>query len=93
MNPFARRFQHRLQKGDNGAFAIGARDMDNARQFVLRAPQRFEQPLHALQRQIDDFRVEAFQPRKNIRAGFILSHGEAVRLSGGMCEGCHLKAR
>ena len=53
MHALARRLQHRAQEGDGRALAVGAGDMDHRRQLRSGWPSAREQPLDAVERQID----------------------------------------
>ena len=49
MDAFARRFEKGAQIGDGRALAVGAGDMDDRRQPVLRPPELLEQALDAVE--------------------------------------------
>ena len=71
MNAVSRRFQHGAQIGDDGALAVGARDMDDRRQAALGMAQAFQQAPGAIERQVDDLGMETGQPLQDeIAAAF-----------------------
>jgi len=53
MDAIARRFGHGTQVGDQRALAVGAGDMDDRRQLLVRRTQLIEQALDPLQTEID----------------------------------------
>ncbi len=53
VHALARGFQHGAQEGDGRALAVGAGDVDHRRQFALGMIECGEQPLDAVERQID----------------------------------------
>ena len=57
----ARRLGHGAQMGDQRALAVGAGDVDQRRQLLLRGSQPLQQPLDALQPEGDDPRMMAHQ--------------------------------
>ena len=63
VHALAGRFQDRAQEGDGGALAVGAGDMDHRRQLALGMIERGEQPLDAIERQIDALGMQRGQPR------------------------------
>ena len=65
MNALARRFEDRAHEGDGRAFAVGAGDMDHRRQPPLRMIERGQQPLDAVERQIDALGMQRQQPRQD----------------------------
>ena len=54
----ARGLQHGAQIGDDRALAVGAGDMDDRRQAALRMAERGEQPRDAVERQVDQLRMQ-----------------------------------
>lgn len=66
MNPVPVCLEQRTQKGNNRAFAIGARHVDNRRQTPLRMSKPAEQPFDPPQREIDDTRMQELQAFENI---------------------------
>ena len=69
MHAIARALQHRAQIGADRTFAVGARDMDDRRQFFLRMAERRQQALDAIQHQIDALGMKRQQPLENGVAG------------------------
>ncbi len=57
-----RGFEAGAQEGDGRALAVGAGDMDHRRQPTLRLAQRRQQPQHAVERQVDELRMQPQQP-------------------------------
>ena len=74
VHALARGFQDRAQERDGRALAVGAGDMDHRRQFALGMIERGEQPLHAIERQVDALGMQRDQPRDDGVDG-----GHAVR--------------
>ncbi len=76
---------------DGRALAIGARDMNDGRQFFLRVAERGEQPLDPAERQIDFFRVELHQAAQHpIARDFLMSghhHSGRGRSAAGASTG------
>ena len=58
-----RRFQRRAQIGDRRTLAVGAGDMDHRRQFSLGMVEPFEQPVDAIEVEIDAARMQGRDPR------------------------------
>ena len=63
MHALARRFQDRAQEGDGRALAVGAGDVDHRRQFLLRMTRARQQPLDAVERQVDPLGMQRGEPR------------------------------
>ena len=67
VDPVAGGFEAGAQGRDRRALAVGAGDMDDRRQLVLRIAERRQQPLDAAERQVDQLRVQRAQPRQDRR--------------------------
>ena len=75
MHAMSARFEAGAQCGYRRSLAIGAGDVDDRRQPVLRITERRKQPLDAAERQIDQFRV---QPAKPLEYPVTLRRGHEV---------------
>jgi hypothetical protein len=58
VDAIGRRFEESAQESDGRTLAVGAGDMHHRRQLVLGVAEIGQQPLDALKREIDQFRVE-----------------------------------
>ena len=63
MHAFSGGFEDRAHEGDGRALAVGAGDVDHRRQLALGMIERGQQPLDAIERQIDAFGMQRGQPR------------------------------
>ena len=63
MDAQARGFEDRAQIGDGGALAVGAGDMDHRRQLAFGMIEPRQQPVHAIEAEIDAPRMQRRQPR------------------------------
>src|SRR4051794_38934528 len=66
VNTQTSRFQDRAQIGDGRSLAVGAGDVDHARQLAFGMTQPLQQPMYPLQVQIDGFRMQRRQPRDQV---------------------------
>src|SRR6266849_479204 len=57
-----RRLERGAQESDGRALAVGAGDMHDRRQMLVRIAERREQPPHAVERQVDKLGMEPQQP-------------------------------
>ena len=58
VHALARRLQHGLEVGRGRALAVGAGDVDDGRQAILRVAELGQQPLDAAERKVDQLRVQ-----------------------------------
>ncbi len=61
VGPLARRLQHGLEERGGGALAVGAGNMNDRRETLLRVAQLGEQRLDAAERKVDQPRVQLSQ--------------------------------
>ena len=63
MNALPRGFEHGAQERDDRTLAVGAADMDDRWQLVLRMTKGRQQPLDTRERQVDALGMQRGQPR------------------------------
>ena len=68
MNALSVGLQYGAQKRNQRAFGVGAGDMNNGRQPLLRVTESNQQAAHPVKRQIDALWVQASQDREESRA-------------------------
>ena len=61
----ARRLQDRAHERDGRAFAVGAGHVDHGRQLEFGVPEALQQPLDAVERQVDALGMQRKQPRED----------------------------
>jgi len=67
---------HGAQKGQGRALAIGAGDVDDRRQLVLRPAHRLADPEHALEIEVDALGVQGAQPfQRRVEGEKPVGHG------------------
>ena len=98
MHALAGRFKNRAHEGDGRAFAVGAGDMDQRRQFLFGMIERGKQALDAIERQIDALWMQRQEPRQNgvdCRRAGTRAHAGAGRLASdcGTLAGALVKSR
>ena len=85
VHALAGRFEDRAHEGNGRAFAVGAGDMDQRRQFLFRMIERGKQALDAIERQVDALGMQRQEPRQDgvdrPRAGTRRTHAGAGRLA------------
>ena len=94
MDAVARRFEAGAQGRDGRALAVGAGDMDDRREPVLRVAQRGEQALDAAERQVDLFRVQAAEPGQHkLGGGRLAAHAGAAGAAIGSRSNFRMRAK
>ena len=91
MDAIAGRLEEGAQKGKGRALAVGAGDMDDRRQMLVRTAECREQPLYPLERQIDEPDMERLQPLENDIAGQRPNSMPAAPKDGGTGAPCRVR--
>src|SRR6202451_1701375 len=84
MHALAGRFEDRAHEGNGRAFAVGAGDMDQRRQFLFRMIERGKQALDAIERRVDALGMQRQQSRQDgidCRRAGTRAHAGAGRLA------------
>src|SRR6516165_5137618 len=99
VNAMARGFQDRAQIGDCGTLAVGPGDVNHRGQLSLWMAETFQEPLHALQVEIDALWMQGGKPRhqiaewarpsrRRVHAGGAVGASSAAEATGAAVAAC-----